>query len=157
MPHSPGAIDEHHEPIGSRSSTAVRLDAGHAPVEARRRDSLSATASGSVVTRQGDTVPGDSETTSLSTRKPYLVAMTTCNQWYLTDAAISNLQSLQDPIDLIIIDDYSEDGTADKARARGVHVIEVQLACIERSMACSLARLLARLRVLTQVQSGLSR
>ena len=61
-------------------------------------------------------------------RKPYLVAMTTCNQWRLTSAAISNLASLTDPIDVVIVDDNSEDGTAALARARGVRVIEVRVA-----------------------------
>ena len=55
-----------------------------------------------------------------------LVAMTTCNQWHLTDVALTNLASLVDPIDVVIIDDASEDGTAERAKQRGATVIEVR-------------------------------
>jgi hypothetical protein len=54
-----------------------------------------------------------------------LVAVTTCNQWHLTDAVLANLASLTDPIEVVVVDDHSEDGTAALARARGVRVVEV--------------------------------
>ncbi len=55
----------------------------------------------------------------------YLVAVTTCNQWHLSTAALDNLASLTDDIDVVVFDDLSEDGTAQRARDRGVTVIQV--------------------------------
>ncbi len=64
----------------------------------------------------------------------FLVAMTTCNQWHLTDAALTNLASLTDNIDLVIVDDNSEDGTAELARERGITVIQVYIYICARSL-----------------------
>jgi hypothetical protein len=54
------------------------------------------------------------------------VAVTSCNGWHLTAAALSNLATLSDDIDVVLIDDNSEDGTAAKAEALGFFVMKVR-------------------------------
>ena len=76
---------------------------------------------GAVATAGSAVVPAPAPSSS----PRFLVAVTTCNQWALTDAAITSLQKVRDPIDVVIVDDRSEDGTAEKARQRGVRVVEV--------------------------------
>jgi hypothetical protein len=64
-------------------------------------------------------------------RKPalYLVALTTCNHWWLSKTALDNLMSLTDSIDVVVVDDNSEDGTAAEARALGYRVLAVRGGC----------------------------
>jgi hypothetical protein len=80
-----------------------------------------------------------------SPRPTLLVAVTTCNQWHLTDNLLGNLASLTDPIQVVIVDDSSEDGTADKARARGVTVVEVRASAAHERAHRAHVRLRARL------------
>lgn len=56
----------------------------------------------------------------------YLVAVTTCNHWRMTEAALGNLASITDSIDLVVVDDNSEDDTVQQALALGVRVVEVR-------------------------------
>ncbi len=60
-----------------------------------------------------------------------MVAMTTCNLWGMSRGALQNLASLTDDIEIVVYDDRSEDGTAERARQLGVTV--VQVACIPQA------------------------
>ena len=48
--------------------------------------------------------------------------------WSLTTQALKNLRALTDPIDVVIVDDASEDRTAQRARALGYTVLGGEVA-----------------------------
>lgn len=77
---------------------------------------------------KGTTLSGGGSNDVLTAPRRLLVAVTTCNQWHLTAALLHNLNTLVDPIDVLVVDDASEDGTAARAKEFGVGVLAVRFA-----------------------------
>ena len=100
------------------AASLAPLDANAAPATARGSVSGASTVSQSS--------QSSSASSSVASAHRYLVAITTCNQWHLTSAALDSLVTVADPIDIVIVDDKSEDDTVKLARQRGIHVVEVR-------------------------------
>ena len=104
---------------------AVALMVRHAGVDPAVLPSMSSAMS-SAVSSANDATRALLATDAAASDAPsqqILVAMTACNQWHLSSAAVDNLASLTDDIHVIVFDDHSEDGTAELARLRGVEVV----------------------------------
>ena len=98
-----------HQSASDAVSGVSTGDSAFAPLSAQSADVTESSAAGTTVQRP-----------------LYLVAITTCNQWHLTDAALTSLAKVSDPVVVVVMDDNSEDDTVERARQRGVWVIQVR-------------------------------